>query len=217
MRNYFDTELERLNDELIEMGALIEAAINHAVCALTEKNYREAQKVLEYEEAINQKEKDIENFCLKLLLHQQPVAKDLRLVSSALKMITDMERIGDQAADVAEISIQLSKSSYVHNLDHIKEMARQMTKMVTQAVDAFVKKDVVLALSVCRNDDIVDALFCKVQKDMECLIREEPEKSTVAFDLLMVAKYFERIGDHATNIAEWVIFSITGNHKLAGM
>lgn len=216
MRGYFDTELNDLNNELVEMGALIENAINHSVQALTEKNTEEAEKVNALERKINQKEKDIEAFCLKLILHQQPVAKDLRLVSSALKMITDMERIGDQAADVAEISLQLSKSSYVHNLQHIKEMAEQMKQMVTGAVNAFVTKDVVLAMSVCKSDDIVDDLFCKVQEDMINLIKEDSSKGAVACDLLMVAKYFERIGDHATNIAEWVVFSITGDHKLSG-
>lgn len=216
MRGYFDTELNDLNNELVEMGALIENAINHSVQALTEKNTEEAEKVNALERKINQKEKDIEAFCLKLILHQQPVAKDLRLVSSALKMITDMERIGDQAADVAEISLQLSKNSYVHNLQHIKEMAEQMKQMVTGAVNAFVTKDVVLAMSVCKSDDIVDDLFCKVQEDMINLIKEDSSKGAVACDLLMVAKYFERIGDHATNIAEWVVFSITGDHKLSG-
>ncbi|MGN1467548.1 MAG: phosphate signaling complex protein PhoU [Ruminococcus sp.] len=216
MRKYYDTELQELNNELVEMGALIENAINHSVNALKDKDVAEAEMVNELEAKINHKEKDIETFCLKLILHQQPVAKDLRLISSALKMITDMERIGDQAADVAEICKILSKSSYVHNLEHINEMAEQMKKMVTQAVNAFVTKDVVLAMSVCKDDDIVDNLFVQVQKDMINLITQDSSKGEVAFDLLMVAKYFERIGDHATNIAEWVIFSITGDHKLSG-
>ncbi len=216
MREYYDVELTKLNNELVEMGALIENAITHAVNALTQKDIEEANLVDKIEIQINQKEKDIEAFCLKLILHQQPVAKDLRLISSALKMITDMERIGDQSSDVAEICKIISKNSYVHNLKHITDMAEQMKQMVTQAVNAFVTKDVVLAMSVCKSDDIVDELFSKVQCDMIKLITEDSSKGAIALDLLMVAKYFERIGDHATNIAEWVIFSITGDHKLSG-
>lgn len=216
MREYYDRELNELNNALVEMGALVENAINHSVQALTEKNVAEADKVDEIEAEIDKKERDIEAFCLKLILHQQPVAKDLKLISAALKMITDMERIGDQAADVAEITRQISKSSYRHNLQHIKEMAENMKKMVTDSVNAFVTKDVVLAMSVCKSDDVIDSLFCKVQQDIISLITQDSTKGEVALDLFMVAKYFERIGDHATNIAEWVIFSITGNHKISG-
>lgn len=214
MRAYYDSKLNELNDKLVEMGALIENAINHAVAALTQKNVAEAQKVSELEDKINDAEKEIEAFCLKLILHQQPVAGDLRLISAALKMITDMERIGDQAEDVSEICILLSKNSYVHNLEHIKQMAEHMKKMVTDSINAFVTKDIVLAMSVCKNDDIIDDLFVKVRQDMIELISKDSSKGEVAFDLLMVAKYFERIGDHATNIAEWVIYSINGDRKI---
>lgn len=214
MRAYYDSKLNELNDKLVGMGALIENAINHAVAALTQKNVAEAQKVSELEDKINDAEKDIEAFCLKLILHQQPVAGDLRLISAALKMITDMERIGDQAEDVSEICILLSKNSYVHNLEHIKQMAEHMKKMVTDSINAFVTKDIVLAMSVCKNDDIIDDLFVKVRQDMIELISKDSSKGEVAFDLLMVAKYFERIGDHATNIAEWVIYSINGDRKI---
>ncbi len=213
-RKYYDMELQKLNNELVEMGGLIENAISHSLTALTEKNVAEAEMVEEIEKKINQKEKDIETFCLKLILHQQPVARDLRLISAALKMITDMERIGDQACDVAELCKIMSKSSYVHNLDHIIGMADCMKEMVTDAIDAFVNKDVVLAMAVCKKDDVVDDLFIKVQQDMIKLIKEDSAKGEIALDLMIIAKYFERIGDHATNIAEWVIFSITGNHKL---
>lgn len=213
-RKYYDMELQKLNNELVEMGGLIENAISHSLTALTEKNVAEAEMVEEIEKKINQKEKDIETFCLKLILHQQPVARDLRLISAALKMITDMERIGDQACDVAELCKIMSKSSYVHNLDHIIGMADCMKEMVTDAIDAFVNKDVVLAMAVCKKDDVVDDLFIKVQQDMIKLIKEDSTKGEIALDLMIIAKYFERIGDHATNIAEWVIFSITGNHKL---
>lgn len=214
-RKYYDNELQRLNNELVEMGELIENAIGHSIIALTEKNVDEAEIVEEIEKKINQKEKDIEAFCLKLILHQQPVAGDLRLISSALKMITDMERIGDQACDVAELCKIISKSSYVHNLQHIIGMADCMKQMVTDAIDAFVNKDVVLAMSVCKRDDIVDGLFVKVQQDMIKLIKEDSSKGEIALDLMIIAKYFERIGDHATNIAEWVIFSITGDHNFS--
>ena len=214
MRAYYDSKLNELNDKLVGMGALIENAINHAVAALTQKNVAEAQKVSELEDKINDAEKEIEAFCLKLILHQQPVAGDLRLISAALKMITDMERIGDQAEDVSEICILLSKNSYVHNLEHIKQMAEHMKKMVTDSINAFVTKDIVLAMSVCKNDDIIDDLFVKVRQDMIELISKDSSKGDVAFDLLMVAKYFERIGDHATNIAEWVIYSINGDRKI---
>ncbi len=213
-RKYYDMELQKLNNELVEMGGLIENAISHSITALTEKNVAEAEMVEEIEKKINQKEKDIETFCLKLILHQQPVAGDLRLISAALKMITDMERIGDQACDVAELCKIMSKSSYVHNLDHIIGMAECMKEMVTEAIDAFVNKDVVLAMAVCKKDDVVDDLFIQVQQDMIKLIKEDSAKGEIALDLMIIAKYFERIGDHATNIAEWVIFSITGNHKL---
>lgn len=214
MRAYYDSKLNELNDKLVGMGALIENAINHAVAALTQKNVAEAQKVSELEDKINDAEKEIEAFCLKLILHQQPVAGDLRLISAALKMITDMERIGDQAEDVSEICILLSKNSYVHNLEHIKQMAEHMKKMVADSINAFVTKDIVLAMSVCKNDDIIDDLFVKVRQDMIELISKDSSKGEVAFDLLMVAKYFERIGDHATNIAEWVIYSINGDRKI---
>ena len=214
MTAYYDSKLNELNDKLVGMGALIENAINHAVAALTQKNVAEAQKVSELEDKINDAEKEIEAFCLKLILHQQPVAGDLRLISAALKMITDMERIGDQAEDVSEICILLSKNSYVHNLEHIKQMAEHMKKMVTDSINAFVTKDIVLAMSVCKNDDIIDDLFVKVRQDMIELISKDSSKGEVAFDLLMVAKYFERIGDHATNIAEWVIYSINGDRKI---
>ncbi len=210
MRKYYDDKLSRLNDELVEMGALIEDAINKAVTALTQKDVSEALKVSEIEQKINEKEKEIESQCLKLILHQQPVAKDLKLISAALKMITDMERIGDQAEDVAELCVLLSKSSYVHNLEHIRKMAEHMKAMVTGAINAFITKDIELANKVCKSDDIIDNLFVEVRKDMIELIAKDSSKGEVAFDLLMIAKYFERIGDHATNIAEWVIFSIDG-------
>jgi len=213
MRNKFDEQLELLNNELIEMGALIESAIASAVTAIIEQDEELAKKAIAFDDDIDQKEKDIERLCLKLLLQQQPVARDLRLISSALKMITDMERIGDQAADISEIAIITSTMPYVKKLEHIPQMAKATIKMVNESIDAFVKKDLDLAYSVIKEDDIVDNLFNNIKSDLTDLILEDVKNSSGALDLLMIAKYFERIGDHATNIAEWVVFSITGEHK----
>lgn len=212
MRNRFDKELQLLNNELIEMGALIETAINEAAKALLEQDKALAEKAINFDSEINEKEKDIESRCLRLLLQQQPVAADLRTISTALKMITDMERIGDQAQDISEITIRLCQETYVGSMEHIPQMAKATIKMVTSAVDAFVAKDLDLARDIIAYDDVVDDLFVKVKDDLIALIREDPKNGEQAIDLLMVAKYFERIGDHATNIAEWVVFSITGEH-----
>jgi len=206
----FDEQLIELNDSLLEMGALIEKTISLTSQALIEQNVELAKKVLETESDIDQKEKDIEALCLKLLLQQQPVAKDLRLISAALKMITDMERIGDQAADISEIVVMMDGAPYIKKLVHIPQMAIATVKMVTESIDAFVKKDLELAQSVIEYDDVVDELFDKVKFDLIELIRADSTNGEQAIDLLMIAKYFERIGDHACNIAEWVVYSITG-------
>lgn len=213
MRSKFDRQLLLLNEELIKMGALIESAISNAVKSLTAQNKEFALSAIEYDKEVDQKEKDIETLCLKLLLQQQPVAKDLRLISAALKMITDMERIGDQAADISEIAIMTMGKPFVKNLEHIPQMAKSTISMVNTSIDAFVKRDLDLAYSVIKADDAVDNLFDIVKNDLIALIREDVKNGEGAMDLLMVAKYFERIGDHATNIAEWVMFSITGDHK----
>lgn len=212
MRNRFEQQLFELNREIIEMGALCEEAIEAAAKALIDGDVILAETVKENGSAIDQMERDIESRCMKLLLHQQPVAKDLRLISAALKIITDMERIGDQAEDIAEIVAFLNG----HNMDGMKlitEMAGETTRMVTSSVDAFVKKDVELARNVIARDDIVDTYFSKVKQGIITWIAENPEDGEFALDLLMIPKYFERIGDHATNIAEWVIYSVTGIHK----
>ena len=208
MRNKFDEQLLDLNDKLIQMGALIESAIANAVSALNEQEIEIANKAIDFDIEIDRAEKDIESLCLKLLLQQQPVARDLRLISSALKMITDMERIGDQAADIAEITIQLAKSKKVKIPKHIRSI-----QMVNDSIDAFVKKDLNLAYSVIKCDDTVDNLFDMVKDSLIKHLVENVNTGEQAIDLIMIAKYFERIGDHATNIAEWVVFSITGTHK----
>ncbi len=222
VRNRFDTQLTLLNTEIIEMGSLCEEAISEAVKALIDNDKGLAKKTIETDKLIDQKEKDIEALCLKLLLQQQPVARDLRLISAALKMITDMERIGDQAADIAEI-VSVADLSLPRDFKHTKQMAEATIKMVTESVEAFVQRDLVLAREVIAYDDVVDDLFDVVKGEVIDIIAEiskEPKgsqaqnkKSVDLIDILMIAKYFERIGDHATNIAEWVEFSITGSHE----
>ena len=212
MRSRFDEQLAQLNRQLIEMGALCEEVISMASRALMDGDLPLAAKVAPLDAEIDQKERDIENLCLKLLLQQQPVAKDLRQISAALKMITDMERIGDQAEDIAEI-IKFLNGRTVENGALIREMASAAIKMVTESVDAFVKHDIMLAEKVVSDDDIVDRYFDQVKQKLIERIAQQPADGEYALDLLMIAKYFERIGDHAVNLAEWVIFSVTGVHK----
>ncbi len=212
MRNRLDEQLFDLNREIIEMGALCEEAIASAVQAMTEGNLALAAQVRENGGAIDQMERDIEGRCMKLLLHQQPVARDLRLISAALKMITDMERIGDQAEDIAEI-VSFLGGRTLEGMGLIEEMARETMRMVTASVDAFVKKDTALARGVIDRDDVVDDYFSRVKCGIISLVAANHADAEFALDLLMIAKYFERIGDHATNIAEWVIYSVTGARK----
>ena len=212
MRNRFDRQLCQLNDGLIEMGELIEKAIEDTIKALVSQDVELANTVINMDDEIDAKEKEIENLCLKLLLQQQPVAKDLRLISSALKMITDMERIGDHATDISEITIELSSQKYIKKLEHIQQMSKETMVMLVQSIEAFVNKDIDKARSVIEQDDIVDNLFITVKRELIGMIHENVDAGEQATDLLMVAKYLERIGDHATNISEWVIFSITGSH-----
>ena len=212
MRNRFDRQLKTLNDELIEMGNMIEKSIEKALVALITQNVEKAKKVIAYDAEIDRQEREIESLCMKLLLQQQPVASDLRLISSALKMITDMERIGDQAADIAELAIFMADKPYIKDLKHINQMGQETMVMVVSSVDAFVEKDLQKAQKVLEHDDIVDELFNEIKKELIEMIHVNKDIGEQAADLLMVAKYFERIGDHATNIAEWVIYSITGEH-----
>ncbi len=214
MRNRFDRQLKQLNDELIEMGSMIEKSIEKALVALVTQNVEKAKAVIAYDAQIDRQERAIESLCMKLLLQQQPVARDLRLISSALKMITDMERIGDQAADIAELAVMMSAHPYIKELNHIRQMGQETIEMVINSVDAFVEKDPEKAQEVLKHDDVVDALFDQVKIELIQMIHENMEYGEQAADLLMVAKYFERIGDHATNIAEWVIYSITGEHDI---
>ena len=213
MRIKFHEQLNSLNNELLEMAALVEKSIENAVKALKNQDVELARTTLIGDDEVDQKEKEIESLCLKLLLQQQPVARDLRQISAALKMITDMERIGDQAADISEITIAIAGQPFIKKLEDIPLMAEATIKMVNDCVDAFVKKDVNLANEVIKYDDVVDELFTRVKNHLFELILENRENGGQALDLLMIAKYFERIGDDAVNIAEWVLFSITGEHK----
>lgn len=212
MRERFEQQLQLLNQALTKMGSLCEQIITLAAQALTDWDENLAKKVAEVDSEIDKMERSIEGTCLRLLLQQQPVATDLRVISAALKMITDMERIGDQAEDIAEIITFLKGRAAAESVQ-IREMARETITMVTGSVDAYVRQDLELAQAVLNHDDIVDAYFDRVKKNLIDMIAKNPEDGEFALDLLMIAKYFERIGDHATNIAEWVMFSVTGVHK----
>lgn len=210
MREYFDLELKALNDKLIEMGALVEGAIKNTITIITNGEYDKLETSRIIEEKINKMEREIQNYCLNLLLLQSPVAGDLRTVSAALKMITDLERIGDQAIDIAEMSTYLKDCENIYSMTHLSEMAERSSNMVTTAIDAFVKKDLKLAKTVATMDDAIDDLFNKVKQEVIDIINANKEFDQQAIDVLLIAKYFEKIGDHAENIGEWVVFSITG-------
>lgn len=212
MRNQFDRQLLQLNSEMIVMGALCEEAITNAVKYLTDNDESKKNACLDADRQIDKKERDIETLCLKLILQQQPVAKDLRIVSAALKMISDMERIGDQAADIVEIAPYINKKGTLGET-HIREMADAAIKMVSESVDSFVKMNLEIAYLVIEHDNVVDGLFDKVKQELIKSIEMGHSDAEALMDLLMIAKYFERIGDHAENIAEWVIYSITGKHR----
>ena len=212
MRKQFELQLEELNLKLIKMGALCETAIARAVRALLNQDNALAQLVIDNEKEINHAEKEIENLCLKLLLQQQPVASDLRIISAALKMITDMERIGDQAEEIAVIVTKANLSDTIQTLN-IKEMAMSTIKLVNDSIDSYVKRDLELAKQVIQGDDIVDNHFLAIKEGLLDMIRNHCQNASLAIDVIMIAKYLERIGDHATNIAEWAEFSITGVHK----
>jgi len=214
MRNNFDKQLSRLHSSLIRMGALCENAISLSVKALLDNDLALTEKVFAADKEIDRMEREIESECLKLLLSQQPVAKDLRVISAALKMISDVERIGDQASDIAELAKYVAGNELTERI-HIKQMAESAVKMVTDSIHSFVDSDLNLSLKVMEYDDEVDKLFDRIKQELITVMTENPEQSEICLDLLMVAKYLERIGDHAENIAEWVDFSITGKHKNA--
>ncbi len=216
MRNKFEEKLLDLNNLLISMGGMVEKSINNAHKALITSDIELAHEIIIAEEDVNQIEKDIESLCMKLLLQQQPVAKDLRLISATLKMITDMERIGDQSADIANIIIdlnQLGELKYIETLTNIPKMANEVSQMVVKSVNSYIARSVDMAYEVIASDKIINDLFKKAKIKLMKIIREENTDGEEVIGLLMIAKYLERIGDHSKNIAEWVIYSITGQHK----
>lgn len=212
MRNRFDRQLEQLNEDLIELGALCKEAVADAMTALLHADKQARQKAFLAEYEIDNKEREIEGLCMKLLLQQQPVARDLRTISAALKMISDMERIGDQASDIADITKFLDGSDVTHHV-HLQQMAEAAMSMLNDSIDAFVKKDLLLARKVMKADDQVDDLFNQVKSEIVQMIGQSTENGELLIDVMMVAKYFERIGDHVVNIAEWVEYSVTGVHR----
>ena len=212
-RLHFDEQLDQLNKEMLKMGSLIARALNGASFALAHNDKRKARHIIASDEQINRKERDIESLCIKLLLQQQPVARDLRTISAALKMITDMERIGDQAADICVIVVNSIVSLTSFEADHFPELIEATTTMVNNAVESFVRRDVEFTRKVIEEDARINSLFKAVRKELIEFIRSNEEMNEVAVDLLMVAKYLERIGDHAQNIAEWVEYSLTGYYK----
>lgn len=207
MRSKFDEQLNQLNDEMMRMGTMIEDSIEKAIDALVNQKVTLAEEIMARDEEIDRQQKKIESICFNLLMQQQPVARDLRTISAAMKMVTDMERIGDHAADISEITVMLGNQPYPFSLDLIKKMATETMIMLIRSIEAYVEKDIEKAQSVIKHDDIIDALFDEVKQKLITLIHEAPDNGEQATDFLMIAKYFERIGDHATNISEWVIFA----------
>lgn len=212
MREYYDKQLAELEKMLQDMGATIENAINDAVDALMKKDQERAKQIIKDDDIVDHLQRNIEDLCLHLLLSQQPVATDLRKVSAAIKMVTDMERIGDHAADISEITVMLAEVGYPHDLTQIKEMADATAGMLHDSITAFSELNAQLAADVIQRDDVVDEYFRKIKKKIIEQINANDEGGEQETDVLMIAKYLERIGDHATNIAEWVLFCITGDH-----
>ena len=214
MRSKFDEQLGKLNNEMIDMGNLIISNITSAIRAMKNKDRELALQIIRKDAEVDSAQKRIESTCFNLLIQQQPVARDLRTVTAAMKMVTDMERIGDHAADISEITVHLGDTSHIEKYEHISRMAAETTMMLSRAIEAYVERDTVKAEEVIAHDDVVDNLFNDAKSDVIDLIRTSPEDGIEATDLLMIAKYFERIGDHATNIAEWVIYSLRTTEKM---
>ncbi len=208
MRSKFDEQLRQLNNEMTRMGSLIEKAIQETLDAFFSQDVEKAKRIMKDDDLVDHAQKKIENICFQLLIQQQPVARDLRTITAAMKMVTDMERIGDHAADISELTVVMSHSPYLLKADHIKKMAAEAVVMLLQAIEAYVERDMEKARSVIAHDDVVDELFLTVKTELIEVMRADTAYAEYAADLLMVNKYLERIGDHATNIAEWVIFSI---------
>ena len=212
MRTKFDEQLNQLNQELMHMGTMIEEQIQKAVVAFMKQDTELARIIMDNDTDVDREEKKIENICFNLLMQQQ-LARDLRTISAAMKMVTDMERIGDHAADISEMTILIADNTYVKQLDHIQKMASETVQMLMKSIQAYVDKDMETAKAVIKNDDVIDELFLEVKQDLIAMIHANADCGEQATDLLMVAKYFERIGDHATNIAEWVIFALDDKNR----
>lgn len=208
MRNKFDEQLAELNKEMVNMGNKIMNSIKLAIEALVEHDTEKAKVIMEGDGEIDHQQKKIEHICFNLLIQQQPVARDLRTVTAALKMVTDMERIGDHAADISEITVLMGENNKADTFQYICKMASETLIMLNHSIEAYSEKDAQKANEVIKHDDIVDELFDATKKNVVSLILENPSEGEEATDYLMIAKYFERIGDHATNIAEWVIYSL---------
>lgn len=215
MRSKFDNQLQELNKEMIEMGNKIIESIKIAIEALVNRDVKKAKTIMDSDVDIDHLQKKIENICFNLLIQQQPVAKDLRTVTAAMKMVTDMERIGDHASDISEMTILMGENSKADTFEHICKMASETMIMLNHSIEAYVEKSVEKAQEVIAHDDIVDDLFDATKKNVVNLILKNPSEGEEATDYLMIAKYFERIGDHATNIAEWVIYAQDKLYELA--
>ncbi len=211
MRERFINELDSLSTNIITMGKMIEVAIESSIIALMGRDVKAAEEIMSNDDAIDAKEREIEQQCVKLILQQQPVSSDLRFITSALKMVTDMERIGDHASDIASLITQLPNTDF-YKIDLISEMATEIQKMLRNSIDSYVARDYSKAKSVIDNDDIVDNLYHELKRELIEKIKTS-DQGEMIIDYLLIAKYFERIGDHATNIAEWVLYSMTGEMK----
>ncbi len=212
VRHSFDKELEHLQDLMVKMAGLVEQSIENSILALKKQDIELAKKVYHSDDEVDELEGKIEKICINLIARQQPLAKDLRTISTALKIITDMERIADHAADIAELTIRMAEIKYLKPLIDIPHMSDLAKKMVTRAIDSYIKQDIVLAKEVCDSDDEVDNLFSKIVLELINIMKNNPETVEQATDFMFIVKYLERIGDHATNIAEWVVFNVTGSH-----
>lgn len=212
-RHFFEKELEGLHLELIKMGSLVEESIDNTILALKKQDVELAGKVFRNDDVIDDMEKKIEKLCLTLIARQQPLAKDLRTISTALKIITDMERIADHSSDIAEITIRMANEKYIKPLIDIPLMAEMAKHMVNKAIDAYVKQDMDLAMEVCKSDDAVDDLFSKIVLELINIVKNDAEATEQAIDFMFIAKYLERMADHATNIGEWVVYNVTGEHE----
>ena len=208
MRSKFDEQLNQLNKEMMNMGVMIEESIQKAIKALMKQDVDLATEIMTADEEVDRQQKKIEQICFNLLIQQQPVARDLRMITAAMKMVTDMERIGDHAADISEMTVVMADHPYQLNLGSVNRMASETTVMLRQSIEAYIEKDISKAKKVIERDDVVDGLFDQLKSEIIEMIHSKPEEAEQTADMLMVGKYFERIGDHATNIAEWVIFSL---------